>query len=181
MAQQLFDGLQVSVRDDLRAIIRKELALENDQKAKAFTETTFVIEALWPVHELKATVEVGLGDKGVKIFDLVPGLTAGVTPATSWVGLSFPKETYASLHGDFTWHVTIHRKDGTAREKTTTSGKFNYGRFFVNTDELVNTWGTTFKTENFDGISRIIIDVHFKRNNEEKRTAWKTVDKHSNE
>lgn len=49
MAQQLFDGLQESVRDDLRTIIRKEL--ESEKKVK---DATVITEALWPVHELKA-------------------------------------------------------------------------------------------------------------------------------
>lgn len=178
MAQQLFDTLQPTVQDELRTIIRKELAAENDKNLKALTQATFLTDALWHVHELRATVLVPVGGKDVKIFDLIPGLTAGTNLSSLWVGVTVPTETYRSLHGDLTWHVTLHRKDGTARERTTTSGKFNCGRFFVNTDEMVKSWGSTFKTENFDSIAYITVDVIFKRNHEEKRIKWKVVDKH---
>jgi hypothetical protein len=173
MAQQLLDGLQQCVRDDLRTIIRKEL--ENEKKV---TDATVATEALWPVHELKATVQLTPTSNGVKIFDLIPGLTASANEKTSWVGLKLPKDPTPSLHGDLTWHVTINRKDGTATEKTTVSGKLNCGRFFVKTDELAVSWGTAFKKENWDSITNIIVEVHFKRNNEEKRTKWKTVQEH---
>jgi hypothetical protein len=173
-----------SVRNDLRTIVRNELTLENEKLLKIYTKTAFLTEALWAVHELKATIDVAVGcgiGKGIKVFDIIPEMTVSHNPKTWWVGLTFPKEEFASLHGDLTWHVTIYRKDGTAREKSTTTGKFNYGRFFVNTDETVPSWGSTFKTEEPESISRITVEVLFKRNNEERRTKWKTVEKHENE
>lgn len=106
----------------------------------------------------------------------------GTNSKTLWVGLEFLHEEYpAELHGDLTWTVTIHRKDGSSSNKKTSSGKFNYGRFLISVDKLVKSWGSLFSSEVIDNIKDITVEIVFKRSNEKKITNWIVETRHSSE
>lgn len=175
--QRVLNGLKDSVREEIRAAIRKEVEAEVRD-----VTPTIDGEALWAVHELRAIITAPIGSKNLKVFDLIPGLTAGSNPSSkNWVGLNFPENAPASLHGDLSWTIILTRKDGTKCTKDVTTGKLNCGRFFVKTDEHVISWGTPFKDEDFDVLSTFTMEVVFRRNNDKKITEWKTVKKHSSD
>jgi hypothetical protein len=191
MAQQLCEELRTTiekeVEEKLRTTIRQEIEKEVEQELRTkieneskTTTASSLSEAFWAVQKLKAVAHLSDNTKKLAVFkDIIPDLNVSFDPQASWVGLYMPKQLIPSLHGNLTWIVTFHRKDGSISEKETTSGKFNCGRFFVKTDQVVKSWGSSFKKENWESVALIIVEVLFERNSEEKIKTWKTIEEKS--
>ena len=72
MAQSFLDHLTVEMRDDMKALIRKEI--DQVQEAKTFAELN---ETLWQVHELRSVIHLEKGCEPKRVFNLIPDLNAG--------------------------------------------------------------------------------------------------------